>query len=87
MSLSESWTHYEMLTNELEQFSMELIKRPQIIVANKIDLPMAKENLEQLREKLKNIPVIPISAKHGTNIEQLLQDIRTVYDEYRIKNK
>lgn len=87
VSLAEPWTHYEMLKYELGQFSVELLKRPQIIVANKIDLPMANENLEQLRQKLENIPVIPISAKHGTNIEQLLQDIRIVYDDFRIKNK
>lgn len=85
ISTNEPWKHYEMLIYELKQFSQELIKRPQIIVANKIDLPGADENLLLLRKKLINIPVIPISAKVGTNIEVLLHDIRILYDSFRLK--
>lgn len=85
ISTNEPWKHYEMLAHELKQFSKELIKRPQIIVANKIDLPGAEENLTLLRKKLINIPVIPISAKIGTNIEFLLHDIRIMYDSFRLK--
>jgi GTPase involved in cell partitioning and DNA repair len=38
----EPWTHLEVLQFELSQFSPELLTRPQLVVANKLDLPEAK---------------------------------------------
>lgn len=76
----EPWKHLKILQNEIDKFSNELSSRTQIIVANKIDLPGAMENVELLR-KHTQLPIIPISAKIGTNVKQLLQDIRVVYDK------
>jgi GTP-binding protein len=42
LAASEPWTHLELLQFELSQFSPELLKRPQLVVANKLDLPEAK---------------------------------------------
>jgi len=49
---------------ELRQFirSLRSHAKPIIIVANKIDLPMAEENVKRLREAFPNIPVVPVSA-------------------------
>lgn len=80
-SCDEPWNSYFTLINEIGKFSSELVQRQKIIVANKMDLPEAQENIEILREKLDNIPVIPISAKVGTNIEELLRVIREFYDQ------
>ena len=80
VSSDEPWTHYESLKFELEQFSKELASRPQIIVANKIDLPESKENIKILKEKYQ-VPIISISAKMGTNVSSLLESIRTLYNE------
>lgn len=79
VSSSEPWVHFETLQAELNAFSPELIARPQIIVANKMDLPEAEENLKILREKV-DIPIIEISAKMGTNVSALLHEIRIMYD-------
>lgn len=81
ISCEEPWKHFETLKFEMSQFSKELPTRPQIIVANKIDVPEAKENLEILRE-MYDTPIIPISAKMGTNINVLLADIRKLYDQF-----
>lgn len=78
------WEHFNTLKFELEKFSEELVGRPQIIVANKIDLPGAEENVRILREKFTN-PIITISAKMGTNVSNLLQELRILYD--KIENK
>jgi len=80
-SCEEPWNHYFTLINEIEKFSKELVGRKKIVVANKMDLPEAVENLATLREKLGDIPIIPISAKMGTNITELLSIIRQHYDE------
>lgn len=79
-SCEEPWKHYESLRFELGQFSKELEERHHLIIANKIDVDEAKENLEYLKEMYPDIPIIPISAKMGTNIDQLLSEIRRLYD-------
>lgn len=79
----EPWTHFEQLQFELGQFSAELARRPQIIVANKIDRPEAAENVLELRRRFEaeqQIPVLEISAKNGTNVAELLADVRLMYD-------
>ncbi|EMC24952.1 GTPase ObgE [Streptococcus mutans] len=55
MSASEGRDPYEdylAINKELETYSLRLLERPQIIVANKMDMPQAAENLEQFKEKL-----------------------------------
>lgn len=84
LSCEEPWKHFESLKFELSQFSEELANRPQIIVANKIDVPESVENLKTLQE-MYTIPIIPISAKMGTNLSTLLTDIRKLYDEYCVR--
>lgn len=79
-SLDEPWNHYYTLIEELTKFSEELAGRQKIVIANKMDLPDAEENYQLLKEKL-DVPVIPISAKMGTNVSKLLEEIRRIYDE------
>lgn len=78
------WEHLDTLKFELDKFSEELATRPQIIVANKIDLPEAAENVRIIQEKFK-IPIITISAKMGTNVANLLHELRKLYD--KLENK
>lgn len=80
-SADEPWNHYNVLIDELSKFSDELVTRKKIIAANKIDMPEAEENVKALKEMFKDIPVIPISAKMGMNIDELLEVIRQYYDE------
>ncbi|GLV41496.1 uncharacterized protein CBL_06726 [Carabus blaptoides fortunei] len=79
ISCSEPWKHLETLQYELSQFSSELHTRPQVIVANKIDVAGCEENLATLQSNV-NLPVIPVSAKYGTNLLDLLKQIRIIYD-------
>lgn len=80
-SCDEPWNHYFTLIDEIGKFSSELVGRQKIIAANKVDLPEAEENVKNLREKVGNVPVIAISAKMGTNMTELLEQIRRNYDE------
>ncbi len=43
---------YVTINNELEQYNLRLMERPQIIVANKMDMPGAEENLAEFKNKL-----------------------------------
>jgi len=65
------------INNELKQYSEELAKKPQIIVANKIDAMLpeeAEEIVEKIREAFKEegYPVYAISAVSHTGIRELM---------------
>uniref|UniRef100_A0A182SWX4 OBG-type G domain-containing protein n=1 Tax=Anopheles maculatus TaxID=74869 RepID=A0A182SWX4_9DIPT len=82
VSIDEPWLQYHTLMHELSMFSEELLTRPRFIIANKIDLPGADRNVEMLAHHV-DVPVIPISAKMGTNIAEMLHEIRVVYESCR----
>lgn len=70
------------INEELKQYSPVLMERPQLIAANKMDLPEAKENLEIFRKKLGNTyPIHPISAVTGEGIQELLYAIADLLDQ------
>ncbi|XP_018398049.1 PREDICTED: mitochondrial ribosome-associated GTPase 2 [Cyphomyrmex costatus] len=80
---NEPWEVLKTLKYEISQFNERLNDRPHIIVANKIDLPDAEVNF-QLLKKHTDLPIIPISAKIGTNISTLLNEIRILYDNLKV---
>lgn len=80
-SRPEPWNDYYMLLNEMSKFSPELLTRQKIIAANKVDLPETEENVELMKENIKDVQIIPISAKTGKNLSELLQVLRRIYDE------
>lgn len=82
VTVDEPWRALETLKYEINQFNQRLNDRPHIIIANKMDLPNAEINL-QLLKKYVNLPIIPISAKLGTNISTLLKEIRILYDNLK----
>ena len=47
---------YEKINDELEKFSPRLMEIPQIVAANKIDIPQAAENVETLKAMLEPLP-------------------------------
>ncbi|KAG8229971.1 hypothetical protein J437_LFUL008545 [Ladona fulva] len=74
------WEQAEQLLFELKQFDPHLPSRSCLLIANKMDLPNAKENLEEALKHLK-IPVIPVSAKMGSNLSSVVNEIRRIYDK------
>jgi GTP-binding protein len=64
---------YEVINNELQSYKYDLLKRPQIIVANKMDIPGAEDNLEMFKMELKeDYQIIPISAITNDNVQELV---------------
>lgn len=76
----EPWRDFEILKYEITEFNIQLNKRLFLIAANKMDLPGTMKKLEILKQKI-HLPIIPISAKMGTNISILLKEIRILYDK------
>lgn len=65
---------FEVINNELRLYSQVLAEKKQIVVANKIDLPKAKENLERCLPYWQKLgyEVFPISALTGKGLERLV---------------
>lgn len=78
---AEPWTQLQYLRYELDKYEPGLSQRPQAIVANKIDLPEAREKLETLKSHVSQ-RVIPVSALTGQNTEELILHLRELYDGY-----
>ena len=74
---------YKKINLELESYNPDLLKRPQIIVANKMDLPGAEENLEEFKKQL-NVEVIPISAFTKDNLNELIYKVADKLDEVKL---
>lgn len=73
---------FRIINRELELYSPELSKKPQVVAANKIDVPEAKERLASLIEALDpNIPVFPISAVTGEGVTDLLYKVQAMLEE------
>lgn len=67
---------YHVINKELVAYKQRLEDRPQIIVANKMDMPDAEENLELFKEEIGDDHIIiPLSAVSRDNIDQLLYTI------------
>jgi len=69
---SEPAENYYAIRNELEQHSKILAKKPEIIVANKIDLDPDEKKVKELTGKLP-LPIHPISAVTGSGIKELTE--------------
>ncbi|KAE8744290.1 hypothetical protein FOCC_FOCC009105 [Frankliniella occidentalis] len=81
LSEPEPWNQLHALRNELRHFSPELSERPQLIIANKIDLPSAQENYQLLTKEI-NTEIMPISGKTGENLTNLLYRFKSLHSEY-----
>ena len=76
---------YEVIRNEIEKYSVKLAKKEEIVVANKMDLPNAQENLERFKKKYPSVKVVPISAATKDGIENLLIEIANLLDSVEDK--
>ncbi|MEW6661326.1 MAG: GTPase ObgE [Bacillota bacterium] len=64
------------INKELELYNPKLLERPQLVAANKMDLPQAQENLQRFREHFEEeYEVFPISAATGQGLEALMRRV------------
>lgn len=79
---------YRSINHELANYDPELLKRPQIIVATKMDMPNAEENLQHFKEflvtddTLPEVPqIFPISAVTHDGVDKLMQVTTNVLEK------
>lgn len=68
----DPYKDYINLNKELRLYSRELIKKPQIIALNKMDIEGAKENVKKFKKRMKGKRIFMMSAATGEGIKELL---------------
>ena len=80
----DPYEDYKIINQELGEYNMRLLERPQIVVANKMDILAAQENLEEFKAKLavdgEEVDIVEISAFTRTNVDNLLYKISDILD-------
>lgn len=80
----DPYEDYKVINAELGEYNMRLLERPQVVVANKMDIPVASENLVEFKKRLaedgENVDIVEISAFTRNNIDNLLYKISDILD-------
>lgn len=78
MSGSEERNPYDdylTIRKELGSFSEKLLNKPEVIIANKMDIESAKENLLEFKKKV-NLPVFEISAINNQGLDKVISELK-----------
>lgn len=80
----DPYEDYKVINAELGEYNMRLLERPQVVVANKMDIPVASENLIEFKKRLaedgEDVDIVEISAFTRNNIDNLLYKISDILD-------
>ena len=86
----EPYNDYLTIRKELESFSKKLLDKPEIIIANKMDLETSKSNLEIFKNKI-NIPIIEVSAINNQGLDKVIltleEMIKNIKDDVLFKDE
>lgn len=78
----DPYEDYITIKNELATYNKDLLLRPQIIVANKMDQDEAQLFLEEFKEKLEDdIPIYEISAISRQNVKDVMLKVTELLDK------
>jgi GTP-binding protein len=75
------WDDYRGLLSELELYDPALLKKPRLVVANKMDEPAAAENLKKFKRHVRKIPVMTMSAAFDEGVIDFRNAIRQRVEE------
>ena len=80
----DPYEDYKIINQELAEYNMRLLERPQVVVANKMDIPVASDNLKEFKKRLENdgeeVDIVEISAFTRSNIDNLLYKVSDILD-------
>ncbi len=77
--MRDPYEDYITIQEELKNFKENLLKKPQIIIANKMDIEGAKERLEQFKQKV-DLPIYEVSAAMNQGLDQVIEVLADMLD-------
>ena len=75
------WDDYRNLLKELELYDPRLLERSRLVVANKMDEPVAEPNLKKFKRRIRKTPVLPMAAAFDVGTEKFKQAIRVAVQQ------
>ncbi len=72
---------YEVIRGEIAKYDDKLSQKEEVIIANKMDIFAAEENLKLFKEKYPDKLIIPISSLNNTGIDALLITLADLLDK------
>lgn len=71
---------YLTINNELKLFNEKILIKPQIVIANKMDMENSLKNLEEFKKKV-DVEVFPVSALSNEGLEIVMTKLADMLDE------
>lgn len=78
--INDPYEDYLTINKELESFNSNLLKKRQIIIANKMDMPDSKKNLEKFKSLVKE-PIYEVSAINGQGLDKVIFALSDILKE------
>ena len=76
----DPYDDYLAIRKELEKFSKKLLDKPEIIIANKMDIESSKDNLIKFKKKVK-LPIYEISAINNVGLDIVIGELSSLVRE------
>ena len=81
--MRDPYEDYLLINKELKEFNEKLLEKPQIIIANKMDLEGAKENLEKFKSNV-DCEIFEVSAATNTGLQPVIDKLGELLKEIPI---
>jgi GTPase len=78
----DPYDDYKKINEELGQYNLRLLERPQVVAANKMDMPESEENLAKFKEQIGDeVKVFPISSVTREGIRDMLFEVANLIEK------
>ncbi len=77
---------YEIIREEIKSYSEKLANKKEIIIANKMDIPTAKENLKLFKEQYPDKIIFEVSAINHTGLNEVLEYLNQMLKTFQNEN-
>ena len=76
----DPYQDYLLINKELEAFNPKLLQRETVILANKMDIAGAEDNLKKFKTKIENKKVFAISAFNNKGLQEVIDYLSDLLD-------
>ena len=77
----DPYEDYITIRKELENFNKKIIEKPEIIIANKMDIEQSKINLEEFKKKVKDKKIFEVSALTNDGLKEVMEELSNMLDK------
>lgn len=78
----DPWEDFRTLRKELDLYDPTLSARPWAVLANKMDLEPAAENLKRFKRSVRKAPILPLAAGQGEGVEEVRRFLREQFHAF-----